>query len=321
MILTLGHIFQQNEFLIFWITLSLSVGYLFHYLLAQKTILPKRLRDQFLVTSLKAFGLTCLCISVLFLSLKGALDADAIHTTPEHWWLAWILGLLSIVLCWLNPWETHRWLCFAIFGHGIFFSPSLEPAIWLTIGWSVIKIVSSIPVPQKISFKKLKPGMVHLTALLVFLALASFQAFSFHSVRAFRPSWISLVKEIHASPEHGYLVIGEGSSFVAHFSAAKFIEDPLTLTLTSEDELIERLHNEAIDSIIVDGRFVRDFWRRWIKEDNDAETSNKSVITRLISDGGKEIRIRTLNLNAIKKLKVTKLQSLDFFLIEFAKPD
>lgn len=319
LVLVVAQLTKQNEFLIFWITLSMSVGYLIHFILAQKTILPKKLRDHFITTSFTAFGLSCLAISVLFISLKATLSQNMILVMPDHWWLAWILGVLSVALCWLRPWETHRWLCLAILGHGIFFSGSLETAIWICIAWTLIQIINSLPPYawfQKISPKKIKPWMATTFCFLFFFSGAIYQIFHFHPIRKFRTGWVSLSKELKATPQDGFLVIGEGTSFLAHFSPANFTEDPTALELSSEEELAQKLKNENLNAIIVDRRFVNDYWKRWIKEGREADTTNYSILTRLIIDGGKEVKLATLKLKAVTYFKVTRYEASDFFLIQ-----
>lgn len=324
LVLGIAQLSRQNEFLIFWITLSLSVGYLIHYILAQKTALPKKLRDQFVITALSAFGLTCLAISVLAISLKLSLDHHLIQSTPDRWWLAWILGVLSVALCWLRPWETHRWLCLAIFGHGIFLTPDLELPLWIAIVWSILQILNRLPTEsfmQKIPLKGVSPKWVSVSLIVLILGIEVYQIRQFRPIRSFRPGWVTLAKELQTLNRSGYLVVGEGTSFLAHFSAARFAEDPTLMTVETEDELAERLHTEEFESILVDTRFATDFWKKWIKEGGEIEKSNHSVITRLITDGGKEIRLRTLNVDAIKNFKITFLKAKDFALIQPTNPE
>lgn len=312
---------QQNDFLLFWITLSMSLGYLIHFLLAQKSHLPKQQRDKFVVTGLTALGLTCLAISILFLSLQNSIHRDLIHTTPDRWWLAWILGALCVALTWLRPWETHRWLSLAIFGHGIFLSPAIEFSVWLVIGWVLMHIVAELPILSTLSKQaravKIKPAIFHSVLLVLVLLAIIFQIHRFHPIREFRAGWVSLAHEIQPLNTRGFMVIGEGSSFLAHFSKFKLIEDPSLLEIDSEAALSKRLEDEGVDSILVDARYVNRFWRRWIKDQKDAETSNTSIITRLLSDGGKEIKLRTIKLEALSDFKITPFQrAVDFYLIE-----
>ncbi|MBN8554227.1 MAG: hypothetical protein J0L93_02185 [Deltaproteobacteria bacterium] len=313
-LLIISLITQKYIFAIFWTTFSLLLGHLLSFFLADLGKFPRRMRSHFKTSLASGIGILCLAFFILLTTYRYSFQNDLLESIDQKWWLAWILSILSFLLSWLRPWETSRWLSLVIFGHGILFSSSLKTSIYFAIAWCLIALLSQIPIPKNASeskgFQTAKKAF-QICWVLVAGVWIFIQVRSDHPKRNFFPAWVSIAREISATPAPGYLIIGEGRHFLSMFFPSEFVESPDMILENSEQKFLDFMHEQKLSEVIVDKNYLNRFWQKWIADKQPPDQANRSVISRMISYEGKAVKTPTLDIPAIIHLTAVPFKTTE----------
>jgi hypothetical protein len=126
--------------------------------------------------------------------------------------------------------------------------------------------------------------------------------------RTFGPHWLQAQEKMLRSESKGYLIVGKGLAYVAHFVPRELLFDDSYLLIEDESELVLKLQKENVSAIVVDKSYLNKFWKTWIESGHPPEVSNHSVLSRAIMYDGKAIETQTLHLKELQRLKIETLK-------------
>ncbi|MDB5037516.1 MAG: hypothetical protein JWQ35_1044 [Bacteriovoracaceae bacterium] len=302
------------QFPVLWLASSLALGHLIHFVVADQGIPKRKIRVQLLryLPNLAALLIFGFWISFSILTMPP--DWSLFHPS-SFWQLGWIVSIECIVLALFEPWKTNRWLSIGIFSQGLLFFQELDRFIFFVfIGVSIeicvqafIKAngVARIPAFVKSGFR----SFLILTAL----TLMFWKVYHFESNRNFNEGWISMVKEMKDKDAKGFLIVGKGLPFLAHFIRQPLVQDDNAILKTSEKDLEQLMKSYAVTDIIVDKNYLNEFWRNWIASGKSVGVSNYSVISRAISYKGQAVDTPTLKFPELHKIISVPLDGMSEF--------
>lgn len=298
------------QFPLFWVTSSLIFGCLMHFLLGERGVASRKIKVLWAQNLLQFFALSLLGLWIL-LSILSLPPEWTLFQPSRLWPLAWLVTLQCIVLAYYSPESTNKWLARGILAQGLCLSQSLEFfVVALAVGSGVeiffgeslgSKIMEKIPNFLKQAFHPLV-----VTGALVFM---SFKIYHFDSRRDFDGIWASIPSEMNSRDVKGYLIVGTGLPFLAHFVHKPLVSDDQTLLVMEESALLKQLGEYNVSDIIVDKKYLIDFWRNWIETGKPADIANLSVISRAITYQGQELETSTLKFPALRELEKIEYQT------------
>jgi len=308
-------LFPRYNFLVFWLAFSMSAGHLVGFLFAEKAHVPRKFRKNFMESFSYLLGLAVL-VAWVFFTLNAIGHWDDVSFQPsKFWWGAWFFCLLTACLAYLEPWKISRWLSLAIFFQGLLFSKDLELPVLIAGILVIQRLVSHFQIADKAS-RAPKWALRLSIASILFgcIGWMSYQMRQFQPERVFQGQWVSAYKQIRADSEgKSFLVMGHGFPFLASFLSDNIAQADGFLLESSEEKFSQLLLENHFTDIIVEKSYLMEFWRSWITEGHPPETSNHSIVSRIVAYGGEEVHTQTLNLPAVRNFEAKEFEKAPDF--------
>jgi hypothetical protein len=318
MVATLGvlvaHVDKTIQIPLIWMTMSLLIGALLHFLFGERGVAGRKIRVHWAGYLLHFCALFLLGFWVLLAILSAPPDWTLFQPS-SLWPLAWVVVLECIILASLQPAQTARWLARGTFAQGLALSSELNFLVILVAIGSAIEIILH-PVVRKKIFDWIPPALSKIfqpASILIALTIMGWQVKNFRASREFESHWMSISNEMIGKDSQGFLIVGRGLPFLAHFISKPLISDDSTLLETDETDLLSHLKEFNVSDIIIEKKYLTEFWKTWIASGKPPETANFSVISRAITYQGEALNTPTLKFPALKELSQMQLDKKSAF--------
>ncbi len=308
--------YQRDQFAVFWMCLSLFLGNLLSYLLADKGHLQRTQRLRMGRTAATMAGFALLGFWGILSLIQNPFDLESLRP-HSYWYFAWIAGLLCLANAWFQPWQTGLWLSLAIFSQGLLLSPSLKISLFVVIAWCLLKMLLNSPLWTEL-YKRLLDYRKTVTAVLLIAILFSFvqQVRAHTSIRTFDVRWNAVLQYLlNDPPTKNYFIVGEGLPFLAQFYPGNLVKDDSIVLEASEARLQERLSKANGSGILVEGPYIKNLWKDWLSKGDDPDKINNAILTRLILYRGKGEKTRTLQIQAVQNFEMTTIPLFEDLMI------
>ncbi len=301
---------ENAALLVLWTTGVIILTGLIHFFLVERTAIQWKARQIIGPSSLQIMAWTLLTSTALLIVL--ALLPQDLRLRPSHTaWMAWIAVGLSILLTWLQPWQSRLWLYTSTFPWILYFTPLAEKPVEVLIGVLTIKVFQVLLKDAEIFWK-------YTRSFLLCGALAIIGASAIRFVpptRTFDLEWVNAVNELpHFSPKN-MLVLSESNSFISQLFKTNIIFDPNAMLITEEPKLLKWMADNGVSHVVIERDYFLSFWKKWLSTDQPADISNKSVISRILWYRGEQLNTATLKAPKVDSLILSELKSTDHFVI------
>lgn len=318
---SLGVIFANTHFpvlwpILFWISLSLMLTSILHYLFLQKGALFKEQRKHLFKSLLITSAYLCLGLWVM-LTFAGYALTDLSVSPSSHLWIPWVVALLSAYLTWRDPWKSTIYLRLTIFAQGLVFFNQFETIAWFSLAWLSYQALADFFQSAKVkallsnNLGYLSNG-TQITIVTGMVLLLGFQIQVPTPKRELDPGWASVLKDIQESDQKGFLVVGEGLPLLAQFNPSHFVRDENLILEDSQVRLIQKMKAKKVSSILVEKNYIKELWKKKIQAGLPAKKINESVLSRLVLYEGKAVKTSTLHLPPVIDFEINKLTHPDY---------
>lgn len=308
----ISNAFPDYQFFIVWTVISLLIGPSLHFLLVERAQMKRAHKRDYLFYLPLFIGLNLLGFWVLAYILTKSNNL-IVFSASHSFLFPYLCSLECIILAWFRPWDSRRWLTLNIFAQGGLLSPSLQFPLVLISAVLFLEILQSEGI-EKLFFERVPKFIkTSFSALLILtpLAFMLYQAKTHHPERTWSLHWLQSLHAVEENKNEGFLIIGRGLPYLAHFIRGPLISDDSFLLEMNEKELLEKLSREKIQNILIDKTYLSEFWTQWIASGRTPEISNSSVITRAIQYQGKAVETKTMKLEELKLIEIKKIEGLD----------
>lgn len=288
---------------LFWAAVSILFASALNFTLVERTRINRNHKKNLLSFSAQSLGLLIFALWILIQTLSQPFTETLVGTSP-HYWLAFGGGAFAVLLSYLVPWETKRWMAIATFFQGmLIFKTLLLPSLILLVylGLRLIGVVlaATLNPKSKMAIPSIRWSLIILGILFMNIRLTKVEA-----PRTLPEEWVDILGHLD---EDSYFVYGQGWPLLAQFRDSNFFSDESWILEKSEDVWKRRLEAINATQVIIHVESLKSLWTAWIAAGKKPEQINQSMLSRLIVYKGEAVRSPTLKLNAVKGFKIEPL--------------
>jgi hypothetical protein len=301
---------ENSALLVLWTTGVIILTGLIHFFLVERTSIQWKARQFIGPSSLRIMSWTLLTSTALLIVLALLPQDLRLHPAP-HAWIAFVAVALSILLTWLQPWQSRLWLYTSTFPWILYFTPLAEKPVQILIGVLTIKIFQVALKDSETFWKYTRSVLLCGASVIIGISAIRFVP----PRRTFDLEWVKAVNELPRFSPKNMLVLSESSAFISQLFRTNIIFDPNTMLITDEPKLLKWMADNDVSHVVIERNYFLSFWKKWLNTDQPAEISNKSVISRILWYRGEQLNTATLKAPKVDSLILSELKSTDHFVV------
>lgn len=305
-----GLVALQNHSLavfVIWAFFSYLTPTALHFLIVDRGQLARPLRMTPLRTI--SFMLGVIALSLWFFSILSQFEFSTyLFVSSEFWYGSFLLSGLLVVLAFLFPWESLKWLRLGFLSQGLLFSPIFElPSLILGL-----YLLSQILKPIAARLAAVREKAVFLVIPVLFI-LSFLTAFRVDRTRHLPWDSRAALRQVLETQPTGLYVFGPSRPFFSLLAGVPvFGPDDFALE-ESEPRFVALLDERKISDLLIEREELEAFWRSRLQSGQSVNITNSSIISRLTTRRLEALKTATLDLPAITQIQVVDLKGAPHF--------